>query len=229
MTRTNHLRRESGVVIMVGTTKGAFLLAADDQRSAWELAGPYFPGQSVYALALDRRGGRRRILAGTESSHWGAIVSTSDDLGRTFTNPERAPIRFPEGSGLSLKQVWQIVPAGDGDIVHAGVEPAALFTSTDAGDSWNLNLGLFEHPHRPRWQPGGGGLCLHTVLVDGDRVMVAISSAGVYRSDDGGATWQPRNAGIRAPFLPEGNQYPEFGQCVHKVAADAGAPSRFYL
>jgi len=229
MPQPRHLERDRGVLVLVGTTKGAFLCASDDGRTDWEVAGPYFAGQEVYALALDTRGGRRRILAGTHSAHWGPTVSISDDLGRSFSHPERAPIRFPDGSGLSLKQVWQIVPSGAGDEVYAGVEPAALFLSRDAGQTWSLNEGLFTHPHRTEWQPGGGGLCMHTVLPRGDKLYVAISTGGVYRSDDGGQSWRPRNVGIRAPFLPEGHQYPEFGQCVHKVAADAADPTRLYL
>jgi photosystem II stability/assembly factor-like uncharacterized protein len=225
MPQTKHLERDRGVLVLVGTTKGAFLCASDDGRADWEIAGPYFPGQEVYALAYDA--GRKRILAGAHSSHWGPTVSISDDLGRTFSTPERAPIRFPDGSELSLKQVWQIVPAGD--VVYAGVEPAALFASRDGGETWSLNEGLFTHPHRKEWQPGGGGLCLHTILPLGERLYVAISTGGVYRSDDRGLSWRPRNQGIRAPFLPEGHQYPEFGQCVHKVAPDPATPGRLYL
>src|SRR5262249_30260399 len=155
--------------------------------------GPYFAGQAVYAMAFDP--GRGRLYAATHSAHWGAVVSISDDLGRTWTNPEVAPIRFPEGTGASLAQIWQIAVAGDA--VYAGVEPAALFVSRDAGETWALNRGLWDHPTRPKWQPGGGGLCLHTILVQGPRIFVAISTAGVFRSDDGGETWQPRNVGIR--------------------------------
>ena len=227
MPQTKHLERDRGVLVMVGTTKGAFLCASDDGRGAWEVAGPYFPGLEIYAMALDTRGGRRRLLAGIHSAHWGPSLSYSDDLGRTFTSPERTPIRFPEGSGDSLKGVWQLVVADDA--IYAGVEPAALFVSKDGGESWSLNEGLHGHPHRKEWQPGGGGLCLHTVLALGDKLYVAISTGGVYRSDDGGLTWTPRNQGIKAVFLPEGQQYPEFGQCVHKVAADPTNPARLYL
>ncbi len=226
MSTTRHLERDRGTVTLVGTMKGAFLLG-----SGGEVAGPYFPGQSIYALALDTRGGRRRLLAATSSSHWGSVVSLSDDLGRSWTEPERAPIRFPEGSGVALAQVWQIVPGPDDqpDVVYAGVEPAALFVSRDAGETWELNRGLFDHPHRTQWQPGGGGLCLHTILPGSKRLAIAISTGGFYRSDDGGETWQPRNQGIHARFMPPDQQYPEFGQCVHKVVADPKHDGRLYL
>jgi hypothetical protein len=142
-------------------------------------------------------------------------------------------VRFPEGSEGELKCIWQIELGGDGDeVAYAGVEPAALFASRDAGESWSLVQGLWDHPHRPRWNPGAGGLCLHTIVRhtgDPRRILVAISAAGVYRSDDGGATWQARNVGVRAQFLPEDQRYPEFGQCVHKVASHPSRPDRLFL
>jgi BNR/Asp-box repeat len=192
MSTPRHLSRDPDILVLCGTTKGAFLVGSDASRERWEVAGPYFPGQAVYAMALEPR--RRRLLAATHSAHWGAVVSLSDDLGRTFTNPERAPIRFPEGSGASLAQIWQLVV--DAEVIHAGVEPAALFTSRDGGETWSLNQALWDHPQRPQWQPGGGGLCLHTIVPRGDRLLVAISTAGVYRSDDGGATWRQLENGL---------------------------------
>jgi photosystem II stability/assembly factor-like uncharacterized protein len=223
---THHLNGSHGALVLVGTTKGAFLYRADPDRSHWEVAGPYFPGHAVQALAYDPR--RGRLYAGTFSMHWGAFVATSDDLGRTWTNPERAPLRFPEGAGEAVKQVWQL-HVDEGGTVWAGVEPAALFRSDDGGETFALVRGLFEHPQRKDWQPGGGGLCLHTVIRHGGRLYVAISTAGVYRSDDDGATWRARNAGIRAGFMPPEKQFPEFGQCVHKVAPHPSAPDRLYL
>jgi BNR/Asp-box repeat len=219
MPAVHHLDPAAGTLVLVGTMKGAFFVSGRD------VAGPYFAGQAVYAMAYDGR--RRRLYAATHSAHWGAVVSLSDDLGRTWTNPERAPIRFPEGSGASLAQIWQIVVADDA--VYAGVDPAALFVSRDAGETWSLVAGLWNHPQRPQWQPGGGGLCLHTIIVQGRRILCAASSVGVYRTDDGGESWQARNAGIRAGYLPPGQQYPEFGQCVHKLAADPTEPRRLYL
>jgi photosystem II stability/assembly factor-like uncharacterized protein len=164
--------------------------------------------------------------------HFGAVLSTSDDFGRTWTNPEQANVKFPEDAGLSLKNIWQIMPAasGDPDTLYCGVEPASLFVSHDAGSSWELVRGLHDHPHRPQWQPGGGGLCLHTIVPDPgnpERLMIAISTGGVYGTEDGGRTWRPRNHGVRADFLP--GKHPEFGQCVHKVVAHPSNPRRLFL
>ncbi len=131
------------------------------------------------------------------------------------------------------EQVWQIeMDPHESDTLYCGVEPAALFKSTDAGDTWSLERGLFDHPHRTEWMPGGGGLCLHTILPDpknDQRMFVAISTGGVYCTDDGGKNWQPRNKGIRAKFMPPENQFPEWGQCVHKVVSHPSNPDRMFL
>ena len=224
---------DGDVVVLVGTMKGAFLFRSDAARASWQMGGPWFPGVPVYSLAYDGRGGRRRVLAGTTSWHWGPTLRTSDDFGASWTDPESTPVRFPAGSGVDLKQIWQIVSGRESepDVLYCGVEPAALFVSHDAGASWEVVRGLFDHPHRTQWQPGGGGLCLHTILPDPDsaRLLVAISTGGVYRSDDDGATWAPKNRGVRAQFLPEGQRYPEFGQCVHKVVAHPESPATMFL
>ena len=233
MVTARHLAVKDGdVLLLVGTMKGAFLFRSNRARSRWETGGPYFPGQSVYAMAYDGRAGRRRLWAGTGSMHWGAVLRTSDDFGRSWTNPEAANVRFPAESGVSLKNIWQIRPgrAEEPDTLYCGVEPAALFVSRDAGSTWALNGGLFDHPHRARWQPGGGGLCLHTIVldpVDSERLTVAISTGGVYRSDDGGRSWQPKTKGVRADFLPD--KFPEFGQCVHKIVQHPSRPDRIFL
>ena len=233
MAVTRHVTVKDGdVVLLVGTMKGAFLMRSNPARKRWDVGGPHFAGQSVYAMAYDGRAGRRRLWAATSSMHWGAVLRSSDDFGRTWTTPEAANVRFPTETGASLRQIWKIRPGRDSepDTLFCGVEPAALFESRDAGETWHLNRGLYDHPHRPQWQPGGGGLCLHTVLpdpADRDRMLVAISTGGVYRTDDGGRTWRPRNQGVRADFLPD--KHPEFGQCVHKVVLHPSNPRRLFL
>lgn len=220
------------VLVLVGTQKGAFIVSSDSARKRWRIDGPHFPGEAVYSIALDDRAGRHRIFAGTRSFHWGSVLRASDDFGATWTSPERQNVRFPAESGLSLVQIWQITPgrATEPGRLFAGVEPAALFESDDEGETWTPVEGLLKHEHRPQWMPGGGGLCLHTIVLDPvnrDRMLVAISTAGVYRTDDGGRTWMPRNTGVRAEFLP--NKHPEFGQCVHKVVHHPSRPGRLFL
>ena len=224
--------RDGDVLVLVGTTKGAFFLRSNGARRRWDVGGPHFPGQSIYALALDRRAGRRRLFAGGSSDHWGPVLYTSDDLGTTWTSHEQLPVRFPEDTSASLKRVWQVVAGREDDpgTLYCGTEPAALFKSSDGGASWSLVRGLWDHPHRPQWMPGGGGQCLHTIIPDPvhhDRLFVAISTGGVYRSDDGGRTWQVRNRGVRAEFLPD--KHPEFGQCVHKIVQHSAVPERLFL
>ncbi len=221
-------------LVMVGTVKGAFVFRADSGRERWDEAGPYFPGRSVYAMSFDGRNGRQKLWAAVNSPFWGSFLSSSNDFGKTWSDPETYNIKFPEGSEVSLKQIWQIVEGhpGDQDTLYCGVEPAALFKSTDAGETWSLERGLFDHPHRTQWMPGGGGLCLHTILPDPsnkDRMWIAISTGGVYRTDDGGKNWTPRNKGICARFLPPDRQYPEWGQCVHKVVNHSTNPDRMFL
>jgi len=227
-----HARVKRGdFILLVGTTKGAFILRSNTQRSRWEVGGPYFHGHSVYAMAYDSRAGRRRIWASTQN-YWGTLLRFSDDFGKSWTNPQDAPIRFPSDAGVSLKNIWQFTLGRpeEPDVLYCGVEPAALFESRDAGETWSLVRGLFDHAHRPRWVPGNGGLALHTIVLDpsdNQRMYVAISSGGVYRTTDGGQTWTPQNRGIRAMFLP--NKNPEFGQCIHKIAMHPSHPERLFL
>jgi len=220
-------------LLLVGTTKGGFVFRSDAKRDSWEEAGPYFPGRSIYALTYDGRNGRQKLWAAVNSPYWGSFLSSSNDFGQTWTVPENYNIKFPEGSDVSLKQIWQIAgDPHDDNVLYCGVEPAALFKSTDSGDTWSLERGLFDHPHRTQWMPGGGGLCLHTILPDpsnNKRLFIAISTGGVYRTDDGGENWQPRNQGVRAQFLPEGQQYPEWGQCVHKIVSHPAKPQQMFL
>ena len=227
-----HLRvRDGDVLLLVGTVKGAFLLRSNSERRRWDVAGPYFHGLAIYTLAYDGRDGRHRLWASTHS-FWGTYLRSSDDFGKIWTNPLEANVRFPADSGVSLKNIWQVCPGrpDEPNVLYCGVEPAALFESRDAGESWSLVRGLFDHPHRPRWVPGNGGLCLHSILPDptqNNRMWVAISAAGVYGTDDGGCSWQARNRGIRVVHQPD--KYPEFGQCVHKIAMHPTRPGRLFL
>ncbi|OLT26025.1 glycosyl hydrolase [Nocardiopsis sp. CNR-923] len=216
-------------LLVIGTRKGLFTARSEDRR-AWEVIGPhrldaadYASMASVYAVGIDPRSGR--ILAGAESSHYGPSVWYSDDAGSTWHEPDAAPIVFPEDTDGSLTRVWQIAFGEEPGVVYAGVEPHALFRSTDGGLGFRLMRALWDHPHRPEWFPGAGGGAIHTVLpgllASGDRspdgMTVAMSTGGVYQTRDAGANWAPANRGVSAVFLPDGE--PEFGQCVHKVAA----------
>jgi photosystem II stability/assembly factor-like uncharacterized protein len=218
-------------VLLIGTRKGLFLARTGDRRT-WELSEPRFSMNSVGAVAVDPRRSPPRLLAGTDSPHWGPSVFTSDDLGKTWSDSEGGAIRFPAATEAALAAVWQLQPGLDREpeVVWAGVEPAALFRSEDGGTTYSLVEGLWDHPHRPLWFPGGGGQCLHTILVhpgDPARVTVAVSAGGVYRTADGGATWSASNTGISARFLPD--PAPEFGQCVHKIAGHPDRPDQLFL
>src|SRR5260221_8720447 len=228
-----HLSVKNGdVLLLVGTNKGAFFLRSSRDRSRWDVAGPYFHGQGIYALAYDGRSGRHRLWVSANNVMWGAFLRSSEDFGRIWTNPMEASIRFPTESGASLRNIWQICLGrnGEPEKLYCGVEPAALFESGDDGESWSMVRRLYDHPHRPRLMPGNGGLILHTILPDPcnkDRMYVAVSAGGVYRTEDGGTTWQARNNGVRVLFLPE--KYPEFGQCVHKIVLHESRPERLFL
>ena len=232
MPKTRQLSPKPGdVLVLAGTSKGLFVLRSDAKRKSWDVGGPHFPGQSVDAVALDVRGGRARLWAANQS-HFGVMLRHSDDFGKTWSDPKEAPVKFPEDTGATVERVWQIRPGLESqpEVLWCGVAPAALFKSEDGGASWSLVRGLWDHPHRPKWEPGAGGLCLHTILPhpeDPQRMLIAISAAGVYLTDDGGKSWRASNGGVLAYFRPEPN--PEFGQCVHKVARAAGMPERLYL
>ncbi len=220
------------VLLMVGTTKGAFFFTSDAARQAWKADGPHFPGEEVYAMALDQRGGSPRLWAAPGNPFFGVTLRRSDDLGATWSPKDQRPVKFPEDSGLSINRIWQITPGPDDqpDRMFLGVEPTCLFETTDGGDSWAPVAGLLEHEHREKWTPGAGGLCLHTILQHPEtpeRILVAFSTGGVYGTEDAGRTWNPRNRGVRAEFLPD--KHPEFGQCVHKVAHHPSRPERLFL
>ncbi|AGL20500.1 sialidase family protein [Actinoplanes sp. N902-109] len=218
-------------LLAIGTQKGLFLATSDDDRRTWQLSSAHFPGTAIYATAFDTRGPGPRLLAGVDSSHFGPTVTVSDDLGRTWQEPDHAPLAFPSDAGATVERVWQITPAGPDEpgVVYAGTQPSALWRSTDGGLTYELITGLWEHPHRSDWGAGFGGQAVHTILPhpgDSRRVLVAMSTGGVYRTGDGGKSWAPANRGIKAYFFPD--PWPEYGQCVHKVARDATDPECYY-
>jgi hypothetical protein len=217
-------------LLAIGTRKGLWLARSDDDRRTWTVDGPHLLAQEVAAVSVDTRGAAPRVLAGIQYGHWGPTVMWSDDLGGTWNETDHGAISFPEDTGAALARVWQLRPdtAERPDVVWAGCEPHSLWRSTDGGRSFELVRGHYDHPHRPTWEPGGGGGAVHTILPDpaSDRVTIAMSTGGVYVSDDGGEKWEPRNRGITVVFGPD--PLPEYGQCVHKVAVDAGDPDRLY-
>jgi hypothetical protein len=177
----------------------------------------------VTALLWQQGDSGPRLLAGVMSPHWGTTVSSTDDGGRTWREPRGDEMRFGADDGASLERVWQLQadPYRPG-VVWAGCEPTSLWRSDDDGATFSLVRSLWDHPHRSQWAPGFGGAAVHTVVPrSADTVVVAMSTGGVYRSEDDGASFRPTNTGISAYFFPD--PYPEFGQCVHKVAAPGGS------
>jgi photosystem II stability/assembly factor-like uncharacterized protein len=219
-------------VLLVGTRKGLWIGRSDEARVDWEFTGPHFDMEEVYSCLVDTRGERPRLLAGSSSSWLGPQVRRSDDLGATWQETPGGAVRFPEGAGATVERIWQLVPGAEPGVVFAGTEPGAVFRSDDGGSTFALEQALWDHPHRPQWAAGFGGQAFHTVLphpADPLSVTAALSTGGVYPTADGGRSWEPRNHGIRAEFLPEGQQYPEFGQCVHKVTRHPARPERLDL
>ncbi|CUR56488.1 conserved hypothetical protein [metagenome] len=219
-------------LLLVGTRKGLWIGQSDENRTDWAWTGPHFDMEEVYSAMIDTRGPVPRLLVGSSSSWLGPQVWRSDDLGASWQETPNGAVRFPDGTDATLARVWQLTPGARPEIVYAGTEPGAVFRSTDRGETFALEQALWDHPHRELWQAGFGGQAFHTVLphpADPDSVTVALSTGGVYQTSDGGASWEPRNQGIRAEFMPEGQQYPEFGQCVHKVARHPARPERLYL
>ena len=220
--------RKDEVVLLVGTRKGAFVFRSAPDRRSWRATGPHLKGNEIYHMAYDSRSGA--ILASIVSGHWGPTVARSEDLGENWKESSTPP-KFPKGSGLSVARLWHIKPGPEEepDVVYAGVEPACLFRSDDGGRSWKVNGALMNHRTRKKWQPGAGGLCLHTILVNGrrpGRILVAASAVGTLRSDDGGESWRFQNKKVFVDYQP--NHYPEYGQCVHKLASNPSNPDVIY-
>jgi photosystem II stability/assembly factor-like uncharacterized protein len=215
------------VLLLVGTKKGLFLFTSPDRRQ-WAASGPFQPGREINHAVLDPRSGR--IFATANDSWFGCEIVSSPDLGRSW-EPATLNPKFRESSGLKLERIWHLEPGrvAERDVLYAGVAPAALFRSEDNGKTWGEVTTLTAHQTRPHWHPGAGGLCLHSIVIDhaqAGRMFTGISAVGVFRSEDGGATWQTANQGTRAEFLPD--KLPEFGQCVHKLLMSDGASPVLY-
>jgi hypothetical protein len=216
--------------LLVGTRKGGFVLRTDARRMKWIVEGPLFPGRQVHHFIRDSRDGGDALFAATFNDWFGSDDQRSTDGGRTW-KPTEGGVRYAEDAGLSVKCIWNICPgrASEPGVVYAGVDPAGLFRSEDGGATWAEMRGLNRHETRPQWNPGAGGLIVHTIILDPAnpaRMFVAISAAGIFRSDDGGTTWIPRNKNTRADFLPD--KFPEVGQCVHKAVLAPGSSTQLY-
>ena len=214
------------LVLLIGTVKGVFIYHSDERRAKWRLTGPHLSGWEIFSLCGDSRNGR--ILAGTVSFEHGSSIRTSRDFGATWQGVKRDP-KFAKGSKAELKHIWQIVPghASQPGTWYAGVDDAALFVSRDDGATWEDLTGLTNHPTRPRWMGGFGGLCLHSIVVDpanAQRLWVGISAVGVFRTEDGGTTWKLCNQGL-INIAPEIIPDPDLGRCVHKLVLDPSRPN----
>ncbi len=216
------------VLLLIGTKKGAFIFESDDARRDWTPRGPYCESWPINHIAGDPATGT--IWAGGGNEWFGPAVWRSDDLGASWSHSSDG-LAYAAGEE-PIKAVWSLAPGlRPGAPLYAGVQPAGLFRSDDGGRQWRHVAGLRDHPSRPDWMAGGGGLILHSLVrhpQDDDRLWVAISTAGVFHTADGGRTWEPRNRGTRADFMPEGQTYPEVGQCVHCLAMAPGLPDRLY-
>ena len=213
------------VILTIGTKKGVFVAESAAPRRSFALRGPFAPGGPVYATLIDTRG-TPRLYASSSNPFFGMKVLRSKNLGKSFEETSAAPA-FPKDDGRALANIWSLEPGNEKQELLCGVEPASLFRSRDGGDSWEMVPGINNHEHARKWQPGGGGLCLHTIIRDGRRVHLGISTGGHYLSEDGGETFEASNKGIGAGFAPD--PYPEFGQCVHKIARHEDAPGRLYI
>jgi photosystem II stability/assembly factor-like uncharacterized protein len=230
----------SGVRVLVGTRKGAFVLTSDGQRQKWDVAGPFFGGWELYHLK-GSPADPNRIYASQSSGWFGQQIQRSDDGGKTW-NPVGNKFAYASVPGTHMwydgtphpwefKRVWHIEPSlTDPDTAYAGVEDAGLFKTTDGGQTWNELKGLREHATGSAWQPGAGGLCLHTIILDPanpQRIVIAISAAGAFRTDDGGETWKPINKGLVSKYIPDPTA--EVGHCVHHIAAHPSKPATLFM
>ncbi|HET9118054.1 MAG TPA: sialidase family protein [Pseudonocardiaceae bacterium] len=230
----------SGVRVLVGTRKGAFILTSDGKRERWEVSGPHFGGWEIYHVA-GSPADPARLYASQSNGWFGQLIQRSDDGGRTW-EPVGNEFRYDGLPGThqwydgtphpwEFARVWHLEPSfTDPETVYAGVEDAALFHSVDGGRSWQELSGLRDHDSGSSWQPGAGGMCLHTIVADPTdpgRIFVAISSAGVFRTDDAGRTWRPTNHGLRSEGIPDPTA--EVGHCVHRLAMHPARPGVLFM
>jgi hypothetical protein len=230
----------SGVRVLVGTRKGAFVLTSDGTRAKWDISGPHFGGWEIYHVKgspVDPN----RLYASQSSGWFGQVIQRSDDGGATW-EPVDNKFAYDGVPGThqwydgtphpwEFKRVWHLEPSlSDADTVYAGIEDAALFRSTDGARSWHELAALRTHPSGSAWSPGAGGLCLHTILLDPanrDRMFIAISAAGAFRTDDAGRSWQPINRGLKSEGIP--NPTAEVGHCVHRLAMNRSRPAVLFM
>ena len=230
----------SGVRVLVGTRKGAFVLTSDGKRERWDVSGPHFGGWEVYHVK-GSPADPNRLYASQSSSWFGQLIQRSDDGGTTW-EPVGKQFDYDGVPGThqwydgtphpwEFARVWHLEPSlDDPDTVYAGVEDAGLFRSTDGGQQWQELPGLRGHRSGPSWQPGAGGMCLHTIILDPaqpGRMFAAISAAGAFRSDDAGETWRPVNRGLRSEGIPDPDA--EVGHCVHRLAMHPARPEVLYM
>ena len=230
----------SGVRVLAGTRKGAFILTADGKRDQWDVSGPHFGGWEIFHMK-GSPANANRLYASQCSGWFGQVIQRSNDGGRNW-EPVGNKFVYDGIPGThqwydgtphpwEFKRAWHLEPSPDDpDAVYAGVEDAALFRSADGGDTWNELPGLRGHGTGSQWQPGAGGLCLHTILldpVDRNRMFIAISSAGAFRTDDAGATWRAINRGLRSEYIPDPDA--DVGHCVHRMAMHRSRPSVLFM
>ncbi|HEX7450284.1 MAG TPA: exo-alpha-sialidase [Pirellulales bacterium] len=231
----------SQVRLLVGTRKGAFILTSDGQRQRWDVEGPHFGGWEIYHLK-GSPADPNRIYCSQSSGWFGQLIQRSDDGGKTWT-PVGNQFVYDGDTGTHLwydgtphpwefKRVWHIEPSlTDPDTAYAGAEDAAIFRTTDGGATWHELPGLRRHGSGKFWQPGAGGMCLHTILIDPSqprRMFIAISAAGAFRTDDGGESWRPINQGLHSQYvLPDPDA--EVGHCVHRIAMHRSRPDVLFM
>ncbi|MGH1366720.1 MAG: WD40/YVTN/BNR-like repeat-containing protein [Calditrichia bacterium] len=216
--------------LYVATQKGIFILTTNEDRKEWNIEGPILKGWQVFHVAADERGARKTLYSAVGNYVYGATIMRSTNMGRDWKQIENGPA-YAEDSESTLKDIWYITPGhlSEPETLFAGVSEAGIFVSRDGGDSWTEMKGLSEHATRGEWVGGLGGLCCHTIQIDPGnpgRMWVAISAVGVFRSEDGGETWQVKNEGLE--IVIPGKEHKQIGSCVHKLVMDRKKPDRLF-